>query len=312
MDKETVRLIQVAKMYYEENKTQAEIARLIGVSRPLISNLLSKAKDVGIVEISIKEPMTNNEILLSQLKNIYSLSGGLVIPSSASKAVNEAALINQTVNFLADMMGEVRALGLGWGYILDKIVRRYNEIEVKKTNTGIVCPLVGTASIPNRAYHTNDLITAFFMKSGLTPVYWHAPAFAATEKEKTQYLNTENYREIQEAWKRLDTALIIVGGYPSVPDHATAFRFGKALQNQKAVGKIVSHFYNKDGVFIHSENDYSLQIPIETLSTIKRVIGVFPCDSSAARVIGALRTGVITHAIMSENTAHEAVRNKSI
>ncbi|MFZ5974279.1 MAG: sugar-binding transcriptional regulator [Bacillota bacterium] len=312
MDKETVRLIQVAKMYYEENKTQAEIAEKIGVSRPLISNLLSKAKDMGIVEIHIKEPMTNNEILLNQLKNIYSLSGGLVIPSGTSKIVNEEALVNQTVNYLADTMSEIKALGLGWGYIMDKIIQRYAEVEVKKVSNGTVCPLIGTASIPNRAYHPNELITAFSMKSGLRPVYWHAPAFVATEQEKAQYINTDNYREIEKAWSMIDTVLFVVGGFPSVPDHATALRFGKELQNQKAVGKVISHFFNKDGKFIRGEHDYTLQMPIETLSSIKRVVAICPCDSMASRIVGALRTGIITHAIMTEDLAQEVIRMKSI
>jgi DNA-binding transcriptional regulator LsrR (DeoR family) len=311
MDKETVRLVQVSKMYYEENKTQAEIAKLMGVSRPLISNLLSKAKDMGIVEISIKEPTVNNDILLNQLKNIYSLSGGLVIPSGTTKTVNETALVNQTASLLAGILGDVRALGLGWGYILDRIIKRYNEVDVKKTS-GTVCPLIGTASIPNRAYHPNELITAFSMKSGFTPVYWHAPAFVSTESEKAQYVNTDNYREIKKAWGKLDTAILVVGGYPSVPDHATALRFGKELQQKKAVGKIISHFYNKDGEFIHGANDHTLQMPIEILSSIKRVYAIFPCDSMAACAIGALRTGVITHAIMTEDIAQEVIRIKSM
>ena len=42
-EKELIRLISAAQMYYEENMTQAEIAKSMGISRPSVSNLLNKA-----------------------------------------------------------------------------------------------------------------------------------------------------------------------------------------------------------------------------------------------------------------------------
>ena len=36
------RLISIAKLYYLENMTQSEIAKIVGVSRPLISKFLTE------------------------------------------------------------------------------------------------------------------------------------------------------------------------------------------------------------------------------------------------------------------------------
>ena len=52
-EKELIRLITAAQMYYEENMTQAEIAKSMGISRPSVSNLLNKARREGIVKIEI-------------------------------------------------------------------------------------------------------------------------------------------------------------------------------------------------------------------------------------------------------------------
>lgn len=43
-EKELYRLIHVAQLYYEENKTQSEIARDLDISRPAVSYLLTKAE----------------------------------------------------------------------------------------------------------------------------------------------------------------------------------------------------------------------------------------------------------------------------
>lgn len=52
-------------MYYAEGATQSEIAKVFGVSRSLISKYLSKARELGIVEIKIHDgshhPLMNIE-----------------------------------------------------------------------------------------------------------------------------------------------------------------------------------------------------------------------------------------------------------
>ena len=49
-------LYAAAKMYYEEDATQAEIATRMGISRPTVSRLLSEARRQGIVKITVVEP----------------------------------------------------------------------------------------------------------------------------------------------------------------------------------------------------------------------------------------------------------------
>ena len=44
-------LAKIARMYYEEDMTQAAIARKLNMSRSLVSKLLTKARDKGIVKI---------------------------------------------------------------------------------------------------------------------------------------------------------------------------------------------------------------------------------------------------------------------
>ena len=48
-------LVQVARLYYEQNYNQNEIAKIVNLSRPYISKLLLEAKETGIVQITIKD-----------------------------------------------------------------------------------------------------------------------------------------------------------------------------------------------------------------------------------------------------------------
>ena len=44
-------MVQVAKMYYRRNMNQQDIAKEFGWSRSMVSMILSKAKERGIIEI---------------------------------------------------------------------------------------------------------------------------------------------------------------------------------------------------------------------------------------------------------------------
>ena len=59
-DRKVERLVEVARMYYEQDRTQSEIAAHYGISRPMVSKLLKTARDTGIVTIRIQAPQIRN------------------------------------------------------------------------------------------------------------------------------------------------------------------------------------------------------------------------------------------------------------
>ena len=72
-DKRIERLTQVARMYYEQNMNQSEIAKAIGVSRPLVSVLLAEARECGIVTITINSVESARELLARRLEARFGL-----------------------------------------------------------------------------------------------------------------------------------------------------------------------------------------------------------------------------------------------
>ena len=56
-DDKIARLVDIARQYYEEDKTQSEIAARYKISRPMVSKLLKEAKELGIVTVRIQNPL---------------------------------------------------------------------------------------------------------------------------------------------------------------------------------------------------------------------------------------------------------------
>ena len=74
-------LIAAARLYYEDNLTQAQVAQKLGISRPSVSKMLTKAREVGIVRIEICAGAEGDADLLEQLQLRYGLLGGCVLPA---------------------------------------------------------------------------------------------------------------------------------------------------------------------------------------------------------------------------------------
>ena len=58
------RLAHVARRYHLEDQKQSDIARELGISRPMVSRLLAEARELGVVEIRIHDPECREDSLL--------------------------------------------------------------------------------------------------------------------------------------------------------------------------------------------------------------------------------------------------------
>ena len=63
-------LVEVATLYYEQDLSQAEIARKFDVSRSLVSHLLKLCRDQGIVEIRINDSRSRAARLQRRLREL--------------------------------------------------------------------------------------------------------------------------------------------------------------------------------------------------------------------------------------------------
>ena len=74
-------LVEVAKLYYEQDLSQAEIAGRFNVSRSLVSHLLKLSREQGIVEIRINDPRSRAVLLQQKLCARFDLASAVVVPS---------------------------------------------------------------------------------------------------------------------------------------------------------------------------------------------------------------------------------------
>ena len=108
-------MVTAAVMYYQAHRSQAQIARHLGVSRPTVSRLLARARQLGIVRIEIVPP-TADPGLGKDLQERLGLRGihiaaGLADPDDPAPVL--AGRLNDALAGIGLHPGDV--LVVGWG-----------------------------------------------------------------------------------------------------------------------------------------------------------------------------------------------------
>jgi deoxyribonucleoside regulator len=73
---------------------------------------------------------------------------------------------------------------------------------------------------------------------------------------------------------------------------------------------MLCYYFDGQGAIIHSDTDYTIQIPIPKLARCRNVIAVCSAALQPKALAGALRTGLITHVIAAESVARQAMEIK--
>ena len=289
------KLAYVARRYYLEDQRQSDIARELGVSRPMVSRMLSEARELGVVEIVIHEPGTQAARLLEQLERSHAIRGGILVEEGADDDATNQLLSQGAVDLLRQI--GTRRLGVGWGYLIGQLVTWLEENPQPESTVTDICPLVGNASIPARNYQSNENVRLMAQQLGAAPHFLYLPALPDSLEEKRLLCSSEIYRQIHQQWQQIDTALVNIGDYPSSPDFASLVRYGSLLQQQHACGRMLIYYFNETGTIIQSEQDFAIQVPLETLMQCPNIIGVCSANTSTKALRGALRTGAFTHIV---------------
>ena len=308
---EILRLVEISRLYYEEGLTQAEIAKKLNISRPAVSKLLSEARLRGIVKIEIKSPLESNENLLQPLLHQFKLDGGLIVQTGTGEAnLKHRLLISQATQYIEKKLQASNNIGLGWGLETGSILDEMKSRPQNGQSNGTVCPIIGSAPNDIKWFQTNELARIFSNKTGYSPYYLPAPAFPMSNENKQLFEQTDEYQVVSSLWDKLDMVLLGIGTYPSVPDQATAARFGDKLRREGAVGMMATYYYDHEGRFIESDNDIVIRIPLKLLMKTRVVLIIGSGLEKIPSIIGALKTGLVTHLITDEETALQVTESE--
>lgn len=310
ISEKTALIIEIARLYYEEHKTQEEIAKEMGVSRSTISRSLKRAHEIGAVQIRVVDPYFECSSNVEALRTRFGLERAIVVPvSRGSDESIKRDIGSAGADYLIRVVRDGMVLGVAQGTTLEELV---DAIKPRGSVRLKVVQLVGSLGRSAASIDANELARriaeAFRGEWYLLP----APVVVESSSVRSALLREPAIRDILEMGRKADVALLGIGacdassvmvqrGYLTAREVEVAKRAG-------AVGDICGRFYDIQGRPCKSDiDDRTIGITLEDLRTIAKRIGVAGGRGKAAAILGALRGRHINILVTDEIAAGEVL-----
>jgi DNA-binding transcriptional regulator LsrR (DeoR family) len=287
-------LADVAEMYYLEEKNQAEIAKTIGVTRSMISRMLTEARESGIVDIRIQRPLHSDSDLESRLKEEFDLMDVCVVISSHRTGERLTRILgNAGAKLLARFLAPQKTLGLAWGTSISATVDAFETTDLLPVK---VVQLVGAMGAHNMEYDGHDLVARITEKIGGEAFYLNAPYLCQNSEMAKSLLETKSIMEAISVGKKTDVALLGVG--TTSPEYSSFYLAGYVthreldeLRKAGAVGDVCGLHFDINGQPACDDFcDRLVSIRRQDLLSIPVRLGVAGGEGKAEAILGALRS----------------------
>jgi DNA-binding transcriptional regulator LsrR (DeoR family) len=299
-DEGTEQLMTAAVMYYEQSASQQEIANRLGVSRPTVSRLLNRAREIGIVRIEIVPPHVD-PVAVDRLRDRLGLRG-LHIASGRANEWDPGPLLTAPFGAALDATqltsGDV--VLSSWGRAVYSVSRT-----IRRSLPGIViAPAMGGNASDRPWFQPNEIVRTWARAFGGRPVSLNAPALVSAALAEP--LRSEpGIHEVVELWDSAKVALVGVGAWPKPDPSYAAAGFpvdDPALAD--AVGDVAGWSFTIDGEVVRHQGDrVLLGVTAAQLRAIPNVICFAGSASKALAAIGAVRAGLINVLVTDATTA---------
>ncbi len=270
-------MVKIARMYYEEDITQAEIAQTLQLSKPMVSRLLTEARQTKLVEVKVNYPWRNSPQLESELMKAYGLQDAMVLNADGlteteirkGVGVMGARLVEKYLEY-----GNTLAISRGSGV--------YSAVEALQAKPELKVDVVQIQGAMGDLLNDGSDIAMFLRgRYSGTLHFLHAPLILENPISTQILLKEPSIRAVLERAKHADIALVGIGAMdPKVNSLVRNKSLTREelleLSKQGVLGDVAGRFFGKNGEeMVNVEIDHRLVcIELENLRKIPIVIGV--------------------------------------
>ncbi|HEU5315090.1 MAG TPA: sugar-binding domain-containing protein, partial [Chloroflexota bacterium] len=299
----------VARMYYLDQLGQQEIAEIMGISRSQISRLLTRAREMGVVRISVDEYDPCDRELERALRERLGVRRAVVV-RTAGAVDRRAEPVRRTIGYfaapaVAERLRPGMVVGLAGGRTLAALVAHVRvEGGAAHAPAARVVPLMGNIGPTSSEIDAMELSRTLAQRLGGTLYTLNAPAIAQDREARDLFLAHEHIRAVRELFGALGLALVGVG---SLEESAFIDRGVlppadlARLRDAGAVGEICGRFFDAAGRECASAyRDRVVSIGLDELRRCDEVVAVTNGARRGAAVRAALKGGLVGSLVIDD------------
>ncbi|MGL6015264.1 MAG: sugar-binding transcriptional regulator [Selenomonadaceae bacterium] len=283
--------IDVAKLYYQSEFSQQQIAQQMGISRPSVSRLLQYAKEQGYVNIQIIDPVENMEELERRLAQKYGMQEVRVAYSTLNDPGEIKKYIgSKAAEYLNEIARDGDIIGVSWGTTMYNVACRLKSRPLQGAQ---IVQLKGGVTDGKSTTYADEILEKFAKAFSTIARYLPLPVIFGTKEVKEMVDQDRHIKRILELGRQANIAVFTVG---TVKEDALLFRLGyieaadKVKLQQIAVGDICSRFFDRAGEICNAEiDDRTVGIKLAELRDKERSILV----AGGERKVEAIRAALV-------------------
>ena len=303
-------IARVARMYYEWNMRQSEIAKQLDLSQATVSRLLGRSKEEGIIRISVNLPTGVYTELEETLVKKFGLRDAIIVDSlEDNEKLIQRDLGAATAYYLESAIRPHEVIGISsWSSTLLALVDALSSLPRKP---GVkVIQILGGIGNPAAEAHAMRLTSRIAQLVNGDAVYLPVAGILATEAARDILLADEVTQQAIRLFDHVTTALVGIGAIDPSPLLAQSGNIFSPqeldlLRQANAVGDILLRFFDQNGSLVETGLEKRvISMSLEQLSRVSRAIGVAGGSRKYAAILGALRGHWINILVTDHFTAN--------
>ncbi len=302
-------LVQVAKLYYNQQLTQTEIGRELQTSRSTVSRLLQEARDRGIVKISIEYPWERDQALETTLKDKFGLRDVRVL-TAFDQSIEETRRGRglMAAEYFDQIVADDMIVAISYGRSVASMVQ---QLQPSRSVDMTTIQMIGALGTDNPLLDGPDLVRDLADAYQAHYRYLHAPLLVEDHRTRDLLLQETSVQETLSLAKRADVAVLGIGalesdssgliwtGYLNPKDIAW-------LQSKGGVGHMCAQHFDINGQLLDVDlNRRSVGIGLEALRGIETVMAIAGGEEKARAILGAIQGNYIDILITDDLAAQK-------
>lgn len=296
-EKDMKMFADIARMYYDEGMKQADIAKKYNISRSLISKYLTKARELGIVEIIIHDdhfhPFRNLE---KKLKKRFGFTDVIIIDNHEERDYQKSRLGDAAAQYFKKKLKNGDVVTVSPGTTVHHMATSSALFSDFPDVTFV--PLTGGLSHQHYDIQSNVISHIFADKLGAKKVELHAPITVDTIAAKQMMMDQPFIKKTFTLAKNADIAIIGIGGAPvystMVRNYLDEEGDKEDFSHPDIVGDLCYNFINKEGKLVDCTwNKQVISLDLDSLRNIPTII----CVAEGLEKVNAIHAASSNHLI---------------
>jgi DNA-binding transcriptional regulator LsrR (DeoR family) len=308
-------LASIAEDYYVNGENQDAIASRHRISRSYVSRLLRRARELGIVEISVHRDIRRDAALEVGLRERYGLARCIVV---ASDATSPQVVLRRAGQVAAGLLGEVitpdSTIGLSWGNGVRAVVE---ALRPRRLRARHVVQMFGGLSTAPAELMSGELVADAARDLGASHDRLHAPWIVESADLARSLLEQQDVAAVLGRAAAADVAVVGIG---ATGRGSSALLFNQTyltprelaeIEEQGAVGDICGRIYDAGGRPCRaSVMDRVIGLDLETIGRLPLVIGIATGHQKYRAVRSALRGRLVGAMVTDSEIAREVLADE--